>query len=333
MRWAKRLVLCALTMLHVAARAKPCDACDDGDKAAAQRVTASTRVKLWRFRKRLAANSSLCKADTGAEEPIPRKHEPDGSTGSWTVDTVRCGGSPDNTCLGKYFFNHSGLQDDAVRDPCPMLLAKGVQHLTFCGDSYVRGMFIGFLSLLLDNYKDAAMNHSMDMHGEDCTNDAQTMPQCRDFVKRSCFVCDGRVKVSYVGYMGSDIIPGLPWCIPWEGQNAGVFDSSNAIVWFGGTHPVNGDYTSMDTAFDADAVSATVLQRFCPTWSALQRSKLIWVNAHAVPEQGSGGVVADKTRVRGLARIRGSELRLSYNRQMARALAKICNVSQVVDIS
>ena len=324
-------VLSALAMLPIASRAQQCDACGDSVNAAAQRDTASARVRLWRFRKRLE-NSTLSKQDSGARELSPGEHEPDGSTGRWIVDSVRCGAVPDPTCLGKYFFNHSGLQDEAVSDPCPMLLAQGVHHLTFCGDSYVRGIFVGFLSLLLDNYEDAALNHSLDMHGKDCTKDAQVMARCRRFVKSSCLVCDGHVKVSYVSYNKPDRIPGLPWCIPWEGPNAGVFDTSNAIVWFGGTHPVNEDYDSMDTAFDAEAVSDYVLHRFCPSWLPVQRTKLIWVNAHAVLEQDQGGrgVVADWTGTRGSARIRQSAIRRLYNREMERALAKICNVSQVV---
>jgi len=104
-------------------------------------------------------------------------------------------------------------------------------------------LFVGFLALVSSNYKDAALDAAF--VDRKCDYDAQyNSKACRQRIQKEHLVCEGMLRVTYVAYVDGDNMPGLPWCIPWEGDRAHVFDSSNAIVWFGGNHPVNGDVCS-----------------------------------------------------------------------------------------
>ena len=269
----------------------------------------------------------------------------------WVLNPERCATSPESyACLADYSFELGGPNEDAIKDPCSLLHAKGIQHLTFCGDSYIRGMYIGFLSLLSNNFKDAALGstHIVSEGGHlECHSDKQYSSRaCRSHLQKEKTICDGRLRVSYVSWHDlledQDNIPGLPWCIPWEGNRAEVFDSSNVVVWFGGNHPANMDYSIMPGDLDATLVDEYVLQRFCPRWSSQQKSKLIWVNSHAsLPQHVVDSLPADHplkeayphyVRKNVFGPKGGNAEVQTYNEDMVEALARVCNISRIVDV-
>ena len=282
-----------------------------------------------------------------AQKKMPRP------AGRWVLNPDRCRTLPDAyACLGDYWFELDGHGEGTISDPCALLHARGIKHLTFCGDSYIRGIYIGLLSLLSDNYRDAALmgpryvdaNHSGDTHLE-CHYDKQySSRSCRKSIQREKKVCQGRLTVSHVSWRDGDNIRGLPWCIPWEGERAHAFDDANLIVWFGGNHPVSMDYSLMPGEHDAATVEEYILHRFCPTWSREQRAKLMWVSSHAcLPQKIVEGLPLDHPlrevyprfvarNVLNPSRSHDNARVQEYNAQMATALERVCNVSRVVDV-
>ena len=292
----------------------------------AREADPAEKLKHWRHKKNLA----LGLGDVEVESTMKRKWEKRQIQQRWKMHKSRCSTRPQNqTCLGDYYFPLDDQDEHKVDDACALLRNKGIRHLTFCGDSYMRQLYIGFLSLVSGNYKNASLDPEyMDRK---CDYDAQySSKACRKGIETRKSVCGGRVEVSLVSYMGDDAIDGMPWCIPWEGNNAAVFDTSNAVVWFGGNHPANGDY-AMHRDHDASAVHEYVLQRFCSRWCQEQVSKIIWVGSHAALDSLAHDHPFVLRYGRERVRVKNTQVE-EYNKGIRAALQRVCNISRFVDV-
>ena len=81
---------------------------------------------------------------------------------------------------------------------------------------------------------------------------------------------------------------------------------------------------------DAPVVAEYILERFCPRWTPAQRRKLIWINSHASLDDLAADhplMVAFPGRVN----VKNAKV-AEYNAGMQVELARICNISRVVDV-
>jgi hypothetical protein len=229
----------------------------------------------------------------------------------WLWDPTWCEGANNLTvpCLGDFRWVLDD-RDHSTKDECALLRDKGISAIAFCGDSYIRHVYIAFLTRLSRNSRDAAL-----LHGEArCESTEQYRSKCKKSIRRSEAVCNGDVEVFLTSLETSS------WCVPWAGPEPEVFADSSIVVWGGGSHPVDHDYVAYTGMFDAAVVSEFKLERFCARWSEGKSRRVFWVSAHASLLWAGFPTVRNTNEEVG-----------AYETEMRRRLLEECGVGRYVD--
>ena len=164
-------------------------------------------------------------------------------------------------CIGEYRYGSHPPSPDIV---CEIFARNGVSHLNFCGDSFVRHLYVATLHLLTGNRHNASLWPG---HPPECTRHGQYEEKhCRPWIRPESDVCGGALRVT---------LDSQNWGVPWQ---FGRFDSADLVVWSGGNHPPEaGVLGQHDTA----AVARHLLSRICPRWTSAQAARVVWVSTHA----------------------------------------------------
>ena len=147
---------------------------------------------------------------------------------------------------------------------CAALQARTLRRILFCGDSFVRHAFEGFLLILTGDYEHGAMT---DDDRRECVGESQFEEKyCRHKVATHKRVC------------GLDIsLSGHAFCHLDAGSQIGAND---VVVWGFGNHPYDMNYDLMRGVYDAHTLVDAVFKPLCsrPGFNA---SKVIYLHNHA----------------------------------------------------
>jgi hypothetical protein len=76
------------------------------------------------------------------------------SDDTWQHDPQYCAGAGQHMCIGEFRYGaHPPLPDIL----CELFSRKGILHLNFCGDSYIRHLYVATLHLLTGNHINASL--------------------------------------------------------------------------------------------------------------------------------------------------------------------------------
>ena len=189
------------------------------------------------------------------------------ATGAWTRDLSYC-------ARHAFACTPSGLYYKEVRETterynsseklCAALEARKLRRILFCGDSFVRHAFEGFLLILTGDYGHGAMT---DDAQRECVGESQFEEKyCRHKVATHKRVCGVDVTLS-----------GHAFCHLDAGSQIGAND---VVVWGFGNHPYDMNYDLMRGVYDAHALVDAVFKPLCsrPGFNA---SKVIYLHNHA----------------------------------------------------
>jgi hypothetical protein len=210
------------------------------------------------------------------------------------------------TCLSdniaSYYMPSLRVHDNA----CALFTFKPVYSIAFCGDSYIRHAFQGFILILSGDYESGSMPHN---YAEECAGDQQfDEKKCRMVVKQSEKLCHGRVHVQL--FEGA-------WC-PIHADMLANFD---LIMWGGGNHPANLDYGSRLGVNNAHLVGEHVLRPVCSNLDLNEvRNKVIFVLPHVRLNQVKH--FDDENR----------DVIAQYAREIPERLGAYCQINQTVDM-
>lgn len=196
----------------------------------------------------------------------------------WSFDPDCLRGEPWNDCT----------PEDHLRWPhatphtCQDLLDKGIHRIIFLGDSYVRHAYIATMMHLSNNYKHGALKDeyvAAAAANDPCFYGAQFEEvECRKHLRLENRVCDGHIKLVRGSWSGM-------W-VPFQGDFLNKYD---AIVWSGGNHPVDKNYTTRYGVYDAAVISKEILEPQCGTTNDMDamNRKVVWLDTHARQCHGS----------------------------------------------
>ena len=163
------------------------------------------------------------------------------------------------------------------KNACDMILSKGINTITFFGDSYMRHMYLAVLLTLSNNYRNAGLSKP----NKKCEYANQfDEKECRLILKLSSNVCSSQLKLIYNGFYPESNI-----CVP-----------SQLSFWSVGNHPVDLNYTSLEginnSTLYSDKIQRTELckalvRKHTTTNSNVKSAdihtqcSLFWVSTHA----------------------------------------------------
>ena len=147
---------------------------------------------------------------------------------------------------------------------CAALHARKLRRILFCGDSFVRHAFEGFLLILTGDYEHGAVTNDAE---RECLGESQfEEKRCRFKVPTHMQVCWVDITLS-----------GHAFCHLDAGSQIGAND---VVVWGFGNHPYDMNYDLMRGVYDAHALVDAVFKPLCsrPGFNA---SKVIYLHNHA----------------------------------------------------
>ncbi len=184
---------------------------------------------------------------------------------------VRCNvGSNARLCTPEGFTWRTWHRYDQPQ-ACALLDSRGVRHVKFVGDSYMRQLFMGVALTLSGNYEAGSLTEPL----HNCSFEKQFEDKlCRFHVNSHINTCDGKVQLSYLNI----------GCIAaWNLEELAMCESSQLLLVSYGNHPMDLDYTAEAARPGVNNAVLTrkeLLARICPLVMKQTGCNLWWVSTH-----------------------------------------------------
>lgn len=198
---------------------------------------------------------------------------------------------------------------------CQELLDKGIHSIIFIGDSFVHHACYAIMMFLTNDYKRGALKDDFD-GDEKCYFGGQYAEKdCRGHLRREKMVCGGTIRIE------------LPQNTGWVPFKSNYLDEFDAIVWGGGNHPVDKNYTTRYGVHDSTVVAKDILKPTCQknNDNDTMGRKVVWLATHA--RLCHGGYC--KWEIHPAETLEAVE---RYHNEMPPLLKTICGVTKIASI-
>ena len=88
---------------------------------------------------------------------------PQNNQSYWRSDREYCRGPSRHFCIGDH---HYGVHFPDPSTACDLFASRGISHLSFCGDSFMRHLYVAFVQLTSGDFRSGALWPHYPLHCE-----------------------------------------------------------------------------------------------------------------------------------------------------------------------
>ena len=223
---------------------------------------------------------------------------------SWIKEPEYCGAHP-YTCTSNGFHYPIDLE---LEDPCNILRSTRKRKILFCGDSFIRHAYQGFILLLTQDYSHGGVIND---NNNECLDEMQFHEKkCRFKIPDTVNACGGEIQIS----LRND-----NWCTPTFDHDLYLND---VVVWGFGNHPVDGNYETRNGIFNVEVSKNVKLLPFCSRKSPLLSDKIIHLTNHVRLDEDMMAVNYPDSKFSAVQK---------FTLEINDFLRNFCNITNIVD--